>query len=87
MQADQLAIHADGRRAGRQPQHGPQSGRIVFADQALDDEGDVPVDLARVLKGERRHLGMTHQLRRGSAETGQKSEAGDSRAAISMAMF
>ena len=42
VQADQLAVQADRRRAGRQAEHGGPAGRVVLADQALDHQGDVP---------------------------------------------
>ena len=84
MQADQLAIHADRRRAGRQPQHGLQAGRVVLADQAFDDEGHVPIDLARVAENQRGDFGLAEGLSRSGLGLGF---VGGASGAISMAML
>ena len=38
VQADQFAVQADGRRAGRQAEDGRPAGGVVLADQALDHQ-------------------------------------------------
>ena len=70
MQPNQFAVDADRRRAGRQAQHGPQSGRVVFANQALDDQRDVLIDLAGVAEDQRRNFRLTEGLSGGRVREG-----------------
>ena len=63
VQADQFAVEADRRRAGRQPEHGRPAGRVVLANQALDHQRDVPRRLRAGGEDERGNFGVRNVVR------------------------
>ncbi len=64
VQADELAIQSDRRRAGGQTQHRGPARRIILPDQAFDHQGQVPRSLHARRKYQGRYLGVWKVMRR-----------------------